>query len=115
MLKSEVSQAGEKPFESIESALEFVALLCEAIEEARREVEAEIALAQQAGEQRRVQALQVVAYNLTKLAAHMRTSRRILNDLRTLRRLLFGEREQGRAAIAGAGEVTESGSDGQIY
>ena len=36
--------------------------------------------------------MQLVSYNLAKLALHMGTSRRILNDLRTLRRLFLQER-----------------------
>ncbi|MCS7315436.1 MAG: hypothetical protein RMI94_01860 [Bryobacterales bacterium] len=92
----------ETPFDNIESAQQFVELLCEAIEEARSEVEEEIARACGPGDERRRQALQLVAYNLAKLAMHMGTSRRILNDLRTLRRLLLNERELGRAAMATA-------------
>ena len=79
----------ETPFENIESAQQFLELLGEAIEEARRDVEAEIAREQP---ERRQQALQLVSYNLAKLSLHMGTSRRILNDLRTLRRLLYQER-----------------------
>lgn len=79
----------ETPFENIESAQQFVELLHDAIEEARQEVEAEVGRPQP---QRRLQALQLVSYNLAKLSLHMDTSRRILNDLRTLRRLLYQER-----------------------
>jgi len=60
--------------------------------QARRDVEAEIALAASEGADRRLEALQLVSYNLAKLNLHMTTSRRILNDLRTLRRLLLAER-----------------------
>ena len=42
------------------------------------------------------QALQLVAYKLASLGSHMATSRTILNDLRTLRRLLLEERRQAR-------------------
>ncbi len=79
----------ENPFDNLESAQQFVELLCEAIEEARREIEVEAAEPQA---ERRLQALQLVSYNLAKLATHMGTSRRILNDLRTLRRLFLQER-----------------------
>ena len=79
----------ESPFENIESAQQFVELLCETIEEVRREIEVESARPQA---DRREQALQLVSYNLAKLALHMGTSRRILNDLRTLRRLFLQER-----------------------
>jgi hypothetical protein len=79
----------QTPFENIESAQQFVELLCEAIEEARREVEVEVTRPQP---ERRLEALQLVSYNLAKLSLHLSTSHRILNDLRTLRRLLFQER-----------------------
>ena len=41
---------------------------------------------------RRKEALLLVSYNLAKLNLHITSSRRILNDLRTLRRLLLAER-----------------------
>ncbi|HWQ56044.1 MAG TPA: hypothetical protein VN442_20320 [Bryobacteraceae bacterium] len=87
-----MSDRPETPFDSIEASHEYVALLAEAIEEARREVEHDIAVATADGAERRKQALQLVAYNLAKLSIHMGGSRRILNDLRSLRRLLLAER-----------------------
>lgn len=87
----------ETPFDTIEGSHEYVALLAEAIQEARQDVEAEIALAVAESADRRKEALQLVAYNLAKLTLHITTSRRILNDLRSLRRLLLDER-RGEAA-----------------
>ncbi len=91
-----MSYQPETPFDSIESSHEYVALLAEAIAEARREVEADIADAEREGADRRKQALLLVSYNLAKLNLHITNGRRILNDLRTLRRLLLAER--GRPA-----------------
>lgn len=88
----------ETPFDSIEGSHEYVAMLAESLAEARREVEAEIALADGERAQRRKEALILVSYNLAKLNLHITTSRRILNDLRTLRRLLLDEREAARRA-----------------
>src|SRR5215813_13195679 len=88
----------ETPFDSLEGSHEYIALLSEVIEEARKDVEAEISLALVESADRRKEALQLVSYNLGKLKLHMTTSRRILNDLRTLRRLLLDER---RSAAAG--------------
>ena len=82
----------ETPFDSIEGSHEYVALLAEALAEARADVEAEIALADREGAFRRKEALVLVSYKLSKLSHHITTSRRILNDLRTLRRLLLAER-----------------------
>jgi hypothetical protein len=97
-----VSDKAETPFDSIEGSHEYVALLAEALNEARRDVEAEIAAAEHDGADRRKQGLLLVSYNLAKLDLHITTSRRILNDLRTLRRLLLAER--GLAVEADASE-----------
>ena len=67
-------------------------MLAEAVDEARRDVEQEIAAAEHDRADRRKEALLLVAYNLTKLNLHVTSSRRILNDLRSLRRLLLAER-----------------------
>jgi hypothetical protein len=88
-----MGQHPETPFDNIESSHEYVTLLAEAVEVAITEVEADLALAgSEGGDNRRVQALQLVLFNLSKLRGHMSSSRRILNDLRTLRRLLLQER-----------------------
>jgi hypothetical protein len=93
----------ETPFDSIESSHQYVALLAQAMEEARDDVKADIALAVADGADRRREALQLVLYKLEKLEAHMSASRRILNDLRTLRRLLLEERDlKGASARNGS-------------
>ena len=88
-----MSYKPETPFDNIESAQQFVELLIEAIEESRRDVDADIARAESNRLERQKQALQLVSNNLVKLSQHMTTSLRILNDLRTLRRLLLEERQ----------------------
>ena len=87
-----MSYQAETPFDSIEGSHEYVALLADALYEARRDVEAEVAAAERDGAERRKEALLLVSYNLAKLNLHITTSRRILNDLRSLRRLLLAER-----------------------
>ena len=87
-----MSHIPETPFDSIEGSHEYVAMLAEALAEARRDVEAELQAAEHDGADRRKEALLLVAYNLAKLNLHMTNSRRILNDLRMLRRLLLAER-----------------------
>lgn len=94
-----VSYEAETPFDNIEGSHEYVAMLAESLNEARRDVEAEIAAAEREGAERRKQALLLVSYNLAKLHLHITTSRRILNDLRSLRRLLLAER-----GLQGGGE-----------
>src|SRR5260370_1338944 len=74
-------------FDSIESAHEFVTLLAATVGEAKREVEADIQRESTAESPRRLDALRTALYSMEKLELHMNQSRRILNDLRSLRRL----------------------------
>jgi hypothetical protein len=97
-----VSTEAETPFDSIEGSHEYVALLADAVDEARRDVEEQISAAEHDGADRRKEALLLVSYNLAKLNLHITASRRILNDLRTLRRLLLAERGLAVAQAAGA-------------
>jgi hypothetical protein len=103
-----VSYNPETPFDSIEGSHEYVAMLAEAIEEARRDVEEELATAERDSADRRKEALLLVSYNLAKLNLHITTSRRILNDLRMLRRLLLAERGM---AVDGEREVETDRAD----
>jgi hypothetical protein len=77
-----------RPFSTIESAHEFLALLGETIDDALHEVREELEACSGPQQQRKIDALQVVFYTTTKLSSHVATSRRLLNDLRTLRNLL---------------------------
>ncbi len=99
-----MSYTSETPFDNIESSHRYVSLLAEAIEEARREVDEEIALAIKEGPERRKEALQIVAYNLAKLSLHITTSGRLLNDLRSLRRLLQAERTPAKVLVRTASQ-----------
>ena len=80
------------PFETIESAQEFVKLLSHAISDAKQELEGDIQRRDGGNASRRADAIAIAVYSLAKLEGHMKQSNRILNDLRTLRRLLFEER-----------------------
>jgi hypothetical protein len=87
------------PFNSLEGALEYVELLREALLEAQAAIGEDIAQARAEDAARRVEALQLVTYKLDRLSQHVGASRRLLNDLRTLRRLLMGEREEAPEAM----------------
>jgi len=100
-----VSEESETPFDSIEGSYQYVDMLSEAIAEARRDVEEEVALAEKENADRRKQGLLLVSYNLAKLEGHMTTSRRLLNDLRTLRRVLMSERTSSKAAARTASQA----------
>ena len=82
------------PFDSVENAHRYIQLLVEAIAEAKGEIAADLSLPANAKSERRVQALQIVQFKLDRLEQHLRTSSRLLNDLRSLRRLLFDERHE---------------------
>ncbi len=73
--------------------MEVLALVQEAITEALQDVRCDLDTAIADGEQRRIEALTLVVYKLDHLSRNMGNSHRILNDLRTLRRLLLNERE----------------------
>jgi hypothetical protein len=83
----------ETPFDSIENAQDYLHLLLEAISDARKDIAADLQATEQAGLERRVEALRLVQYKMDKLEQHLRSSNRVLNDLRTLRRLLLEERK----------------------
>jgi Ni,Fe-hydrogenase III large subunit len=75
-------------FESIESAQEYLGLLAQVVTEAQQAIQADIHGSAESERPRRVEALRLIGYNLEKLESHLKTSRRILNDLRMLRRIL---------------------------
>ncbi len=85
------------PFETIESAQEFLTLLIEAVSESQEAMAADIRAQVPTVSHRRLEALNLIVYNLDKLNVHVKRSRRILNDLRTLRRLLHEERTEKAA------------------
>ena len=78
------------PFDSIESAQEFIALLQDSVAEAIEDVYQKLANTPD-DEKRRAQALQLAQYKLGQLSTQLHKSRRILNDLRIIRKLLVNE------------------------
>ena len=80
------------PFDRIEGTLEYIGLLRESIQSTKIEIQREVVQAQSARAERRLQALHLVTYKLERLSRHIDSSHRLLNDLRTLRRLLLSER-----------------------
>jgi hypothetical protein len=80
------------PFDSIEDAHDFLTLLAQTVFETKLDLEADVQRESDVNFSRRAEALKLALYTLERLEFHMLRSRRILNDLRTLRRLLFEER-----------------------
>ena len=91
----------DRPFDSIESAQEFMALLQDSVAEAVEDVCRKLENAP-AHEQRRAQALQLAHYKLGQLSSHVQKTLRILNDLRIIRKLLVNEYsvESARTMVA---------------
>jgi len=82
----------EDQFETLESAHDFVALLAETVAEAKRELEGDVQRESVSNFSRRLDALRLAQYKVVNLEFHVNRTKRILNDLRTLRRLLLEER-----------------------
>ena len=99
-----MERQSEQPFDSIESAYDFFRILSEAVAQAKQDIDEQIQgqVQRESGSQssRRLDALRVVYYSVEKLEFHIHCSRRILNDLRSLRRLLFEERAASKDAVA---------------
>lgn len=84
----------ENPFVTIESAQEYIRLLADAVVEAKKDLEADIDADTADTPPRHLEALRVALFSLNKLDRHVQVVLRGLNDLRSLRRLMWREREQ---------------------
>ena len=80
------------PFGSIESAHAFMDVLAESILEVMKELNYEQKAALRDGAARRAQAIELAQFKLKMLTCYVHKSRRTLNDLRMLRRLILNER-----------------------
>ncbi len=100
----------ETPFDSVEGAHEYVGLLLETLREARREVAQDLAHARAAADERQVEALQIVSWKLERLESQLAASRKLLNDLRRLRRLLLGDADEARP-VAPSGATADEDED----
>ena len=84
-------------FENIESAYAYVGLLCEEVDDTTQMIEQEMARASDFTASRDLDALRLVRYKLHSLKGHLVMSRRLLGDLRMLRRYLLDERRSESA------------------
>jgi hypothetical protein len=94
-----MNQGNENPFGSIEDAHDFMTLMAQTVFETKLEIESDVQRESSSNYPRRAEALKLTLYTLSRLEFHMQRSQRILNDLRTLRRLLFEERTVGAQRI----------------
>jgi uncharacterized membrane protein YccC len=111
MIQNRAMSDMQNPFDSIESAQDFLGLLSEAIEEAIRDVADDRKTGQKERQERRVEALDLALYKLKLLDGHVAKSQRILRDLRSIRRLLVGEQleEEGNLDEASADATGQIG------
>ena len=89
-----------QPFDSIESAQDFMNVLAETILDVMKELDRDHQLAVRDGETRRAQAIDLAIFKLKMLSCHVHKGRRDLNDLRMLRRLIMNERLTVESVIA---------------
>jgi len=94
-----VAGSRETPFDSVENAHEYVRMLVDAVVEAKQDIGSDIAAAEESKAGRRLEALRLVLHKLDGLEQHLKTGGRLLNDLRTLRRLLLEERTEPAAEV----------------
>lgn len=90
-------------FDSIESAQDFMKVLADTILDSMKDLNQDQQAAVQEGQPRQAQAIELAIFKLKTLSCHVHKSRIILNDLRTVRRLILNERQpKVRAMAAGA-------------
>jgi hypothetical protein len=82
----------DMPFDSIESSQSFMDVLAETILEAMRELSVDQQIAARENQARRLRAIELAMFKLKTLNCHVNKSRRALNDLRMIRRLILNER-----------------------
>lgn len=82
----------EQPFDSIESAQEFMTVLAATILDEMTDLKRDYESAVHDGQERRGQAIELAMFKLKALCCYVHKSRRTLNDLRMLRRLILNER-----------------------
>jgi hypothetical protein len=88
------------PFDSIESAHEYMNLLAATAVEVINDLKRDRDRALRDDEVRRAQAIELAIYKLKMLGCYVYKSRRMLNDLRILRRLILNERLSVESVIA---------------
>ena len=90
----------ERPFDSIESAYEYMNILAATVLEVTAELKVNHDEAMREGLDRRARAIDLAMFKVKMLGCHVHKSRRMLNDLRILRRLILNERLSMESVIA---------------
>jgi hypothetical protein len=92
-----------KSFDSIESVQDFMAVLAATLLDVMKELNSARQEALDIDQERRARALEIALFKVKMLSFYVHKSRRALNDLRTLRRLVTDERVTSERAMAAAG------------
>jgi len=92
----------EQPFDSIESAYDFMNVLAETILDNIKDLHRDHQIALHEGQGRRAQAIELAIFKAKTLNSYVYKSRRTLNDLRTIRRLVLNERATPEALLSKA-------------
>jgi hypothetical protein len=95
----------EQPFDSIESAYDFMNVLAETILGVITELHRDHQIAVRDGQERRARAIELALFRARMLNCYVTKSRRTLNDLRTIRRLILNERMSPEQVVAMAQAV----------
>ena len=90
----------DQPFDSIESAYDFLTVLADTVLISIRELHAQHELALHEGQTRRARAIELALFKAKNLNSCVCKGRRSLNDLRTIRRLILNERMAPEAVVA---------------
>ena len=90
----------EQPFDSIESAHEFMHVLALTALDVIKDLSHDREQALRDGDQRRAKAIDLAIFKLKMLGCYVHKSKRTLNDLRIIRRLILNERLTAQAAMA---------------
>jgi hypothetical protein len=94
------SMANDGPFDSIESAHDFMNLLAETIMIAITDLHRDHQIALREDQPRRARAIELALFKAKTLNCYVNKSRRTLNDLRTIRRLILNERMSPEAVLS---------------
>jgi hypothetical protein len=95
----------EQRFDSIESAYDFMNVLAETVMDNIKDLHRDHQIAVQEGQDRRARAIELAIFKAKTLNCQVNKSRRTLNDLRTIRRLILNERMAPEVVVAQAQAV----------
>ena len=86
------SNDADQQFDTIESAHDFMGVLAETVVNAIKDLHRDYQIALKDGDSRRARAIELALFKARSLNLYVHKSRRMLNDLRTIRRLILNER-----------------------